>query len=52
MYSNSNHDKGIGPWTSVEENDPTVRTLDLHALQALVTDIPIEDIEIHLTRKW
>lgn len=43
MYSNADNNKGIGPWTSAERTDPTLRTFDAAPLEALIGHYEFED---------
>ncbi|NDV63208.1 cellulase family glycosylhydrolase [Puniceicoccales bacterium CK1056] len=43
MYNNSDSSKGMGPWTSSEQNNPSLRTFDAAPLEALVGRYEFED---------
>lgn len=43
MYNDNLSSKGIGPWTDLQKNDPSTRSLDINFVEALIGRYEIED---------
>lgn len=43
MYQNQDSSKGMGPWTSTEQNNPSTRTFDADPVEALIGRYEFED---------